>query len=129
MNIGKFGLAATGAVMAFGSLFAATPATAATSGEISIQQECRNAPYYPSVAGGWAEFTVRCGGNTVTVSGRVVDTSADNRCARIKVYWPSENRTSYSPKACPEGQSKDFTLYGLYAANPQVTLYTERAGG
>ncbi|MFJ8913276.1 hypothetical protein [Amycolatopsis sp. NPDC102389] len=127
MNIKKFGLAATGAVMAFGSLFAATPATAApvaSDGDVSIQQECRERAFnlYPS--GGWAQFNVICGGNTVTVTGWVLDTDADGKCAYVKVYWPSENRTVTSPRACPEGNKKYYTFYGVYAASPVVSAHT-----
>ncbi|OXM44181.1 hypothetical protein [Amycolatopsis alba] len=128
MNIKKFGLAATGAVMAFGSLFAATPATAAQAIDGQAPRKevvCQENPYNLYPPGGWAQFTVRCGGNTVAISGWVLDTKKDGKCAYVKVYWPSENRTVTSPRACPEKNKKSYTFYGLYAANPVVTAHTD----
>ncbi|WP_410603989.1 hypothetical protein [Amycolatopsis sp. lyj-90] len=129
MNIKRFGLAAAGAAVAFGSLFAATPATAAISGDVSIQETCRAVPYNESTPGGWTQYNVTCNGNTVTIAGYVYDSSADNRCIRVKAVWPSENRTDYSRKACPKGTNQSFVFTGLYAANPKVSVYSEPASG
>ncbi|RSM68202.1 hypothetical protein DL991_42295 [Amycolatopsis sp. WAC 01375] len=134
MNIRKFGLAATGALMAFGSLFAATPATAAAGGEVSAaatkswQLKCRDFQFNEAIPGGWTEFWVSCSGNTVTIKGKVYDSASDNRCIVLKVYWPSENRWDSSRKACPKGTNQKFTFTGLKAANPWAHLSSVAAG-
>ncbi|MEU3765741.1 hypothetical protein AB0E55_11845 [Amycolatopsis keratiniphila] len=126
MNIRKLGIAATGAAMAFGTLFAAAPAQAATTN--SWEVKCRQFQYNEVVSGGWTEFWATCSGNTVTIKGKVYDSAADNRCIVLKIYWPSENRWDTSRKACPKNTNQSFTFTGLKAANPWAHLSSVPAG-
>lgn len=64
-----------------------------------------------TVSGGTATWRVSCSGGTATVSGSVRDTKADGLCAQVHVIF-ANGASSYSPRACPAGQTRTFSLSG-----------------
>jgi hypothetical protein len=73
-----------------------------------------------------AHWTVRCNiepYNRTRVTGWVEDKKSDGYCARVKA--DIAGTWYYSPRACPKGDVKDFSLLGSTDYDPQVFLYLE----
>jgi len=71
------------------------------------------------IAGGEARGTNCTEGQTVTVAGTVTDTNADGRCVYVRVAF-AQSPTQDSPRACPEGTSRSFSITGT--GNSDISL-------
>jgi hypothetical protein len=79
-----------------------TPAQAGTCGD----------RFNPVAGGNRASWTVACPGSGVEARGWVQDGHADGNCAQVRFYFPANGAWKYSPKACPEGEVRNFTVGG-----------------
>ena len=96
--------------IAFGA--AAGPASAAT---------CPSSAS-PKIDGAKAGWSLRCSGNSVTVSGWLEDTRMDGKCAVVRIN--AGNGAYTAPKACSSGVREQFsyTFNGTKSAQARLAL-------
>jgi hypothetical protein len=73
-----------------------------------------------------AYWEVDCGTHSMFVSGSVADHAPDGKCAQVSAEISGD--WYYSPRACPSGDSDEFTLAGVRDTSAAVRLNLVNAG-
>ncbi|MEU9204448.1 hypothetical protein [Streptomyces sp. NPDC048332] len=103
--------AVSAAVLAAGlALGTAGPASAATCPSSAA----------PVISGASANWSLRCSGNNVTVSGWLQDTRADGKCAKVRIN--AGNGVYRTKAACSSGVREQFTFTFKGTKTAQVRL-------